>query len=158
MKFKCNVISVNKINNNGCYVSREVCEEAIKKYNERENAFKDAIGGLYIGCDDTWCDSTNLINLAAKITLIETNDNYLSIEGETIQTIAGKTLETLINSGARLRVAIRGYFNDYDYGENFKNDLEEPTKIVKSMEIISFVAAFNEGQTKSPDFYINEIK
>ena len=43
---KCNVISVNKINNNGCYVSREVCEEAIKKYNERENAFKDAIGGL----------------------------------------------------------------------------------------------------------------
>ena len=35
MKFKCNLISVNKINNNDCYVSREVCEEAIKKYNER---------------------------------------------------------------------------------------------------------------------------
>lgn len=158
MKFKCNVVSVNKINNNGDYVSREVCEAAIKKYNERENAFKDAFGGLYFGYDDASYDSVNLINLAAKITLIDTNDNYLSIEGETIPTMAGKTLETLINSGARLRVAIRGYFNDYDYDENFKNDLEEPTKIVKSMEIISFVAAFNEGQTKSPDFYINEIK
>ena len=72
--------------------------------------------------------------------------------------MAGKTLETLINSGARLRVAIRGYFNDYDYDENFKKDLGEPTKIVKSMEIISFVTSLNEGQTKSPDFYINEIK
>ena len=111
---------MNKINNNGDYVSREVCEAAIKKYNERESAFKDAFGGLYIDCNDTWHDNVNLINLAAKITLIDTNDNYLSIEGETIPTMAGKTLETLINSGARLRVAIRCYFNDYIYEENLK--------------------------------------
>ena len=67
MKFKCNVISVNKINNNGDYVSREVCEAAIKKYNERESAFKDAFGGLYLGYDDAWHDSVNLTKTLIKI-------------------------------------------------------------------------------------------
>ena len=64
----------------------------------------------------------------------------------------------MINSGARLRVAIRGSFNDYVDDKNLKKGLGEQTKIVKSMEIISFVAAFNGEQAKTPDFYVNEIK
>ena len=49
-------------------------------------------------------------------------------------------------------------FLNYVDDENLKKGLGEQTKIVKSMEIISFVTSLNEGQTKSPDFYINEIK